>query len=162
MENLLSKKIDLMPKLKLAVLGHVEWISFLEVDNIPKPGMISHAKEQIEEPAGGGSVVAVKMASIKKNEVHFFTSLGRDDLGEKSFKRLTDLGVKLSVAWRDLPTRRGISLVDENGDRAITVIGERLEPKGSDDLPWDIFKDFDGVFITAGDSKAISYARKAK
>ena len=162
MKKILAEELDLMPSLKLAVIGHVEWVTFLDVDNIPKPGIISHANRQLEEPAGGGALVAVKMASIKKNEVHFFTSLGKDNLGEKSFARLNELGVKLNVAWRDLPTRKGISLVDSHGDRAITVIGERLEPKGSDSLPWNTLKTFDAVFITAGDSKAITYAREAK
>ena len=38
------------------------------------------------------------------------------------------MGIKLHVAWRDKPTRRGFSLIDSQGERAITVIGERLAP----------------------------------
>ena len=28
--------------LNFAVVGHVEWINFLKVDQLPKPGVISH------------------------------------------------------------------------------------------------------------------------
>ena len=41
-------------------------------------------------------------------------------------------------AWRDQPSRRGLSLVDHTGDRAITVIGERLTPTAEDSLPWEL------------------------
>ena len=44
--------------LKFAVIGHIEWINFIEVDQSPKPGLISHSKKSLEYPAGGGSVIA--------------------------------------------------------------------------------------------------------
>ena len=34
--------------LNLAVIGHVEWINFLNVDQLPKPGVISHSKKSLE------------------------------------------------------------------------------------------------------------------
>ena len=30
--------------LNFAVVGHIEWINFLRVDKLPKPGIISHSK----------------------------------------------------------------------------------------------------------------------
>ena len=30
--------------LNFAVVGHVEWINFLKVDQLPKPGVISHSE----------------------------------------------------------------------------------------------------------------------
>ena len=50
------------------------------------------------------------------------------------------MGIKLHVAWRDKPTRRGFSLIDSQGERAITVIGERLAPTHKDNLEWNILK----------------------
>ena len=44
--------------LKFAVIGHVEWINFLKVDQLPKPGVISHSEKSLEYPAGGGSIIA--------------------------------------------------------------------------------------------------------
>ncbi len=161
--NLLSlDKFKNIPNLKLAVIGHVEWVSFLSVKELPKSGLISHAKEYLEEPAGGGSLVAVEMQQLTKEPVHFFTALGRDPIGEKCYERLKDLGLNLNVAWRDTQTRRGISFVDPNGERAITIIGDRLQPTSKDLLPWDELDQFDGVFITAGDSQSINLSRKAK
>ena len=45
--------------LNFAVVGHVEWINFLKVDQLPKPGGISHSKKSLEYPAGGGSIIAM-------------------------------------------------------------------------------------------------------
>ena len=80
-----------MPDLKLAVVGHVEWVTFLKVDRIAQPGCISHATTLLEEPAGGGAVAAVELTSLVKSKVHFFTALGKDFYGERSLQRLEEL-----------------------------------------------------------------------
>ena len=147
--------------LKFAVVGHVEWINFLKVDQLPKPGVISHSKNSLEYPAGGGSIIAKTLSDLTYNQIHFFTALGNDFYGEECFKILSNMGIKLHVAWRDKPTRRGFSLIDSQGERAITVIGERLAPKYNDNLEWNILKNMDGVFITASDSEIFKMARSA-
>ena len=53
-----------LPKLKLAVIGHVEWVQFLKIDDYPQPGEISHGEIYREEPAGGGTVAAIEMARL--------------------------------------------------------------------------------------------------
>ena len=156
------KEILSLPNLKLAVIGHVEWVTFLKVDKLPLAGEISHAKDCFEEAAGGAAVAAVQMARLINNPVDLITSLGKDNYGEKCYERLTKLGLNLKVAWRKKPTRKGISLISKDGERAITVIGERLVPMASDDLPWDNMKSYDGVFVTATDKEGLRLARKAK
>ena len=34
-----------LPNLKLAVIGHVEWVTFLKVTHLPSPGIISSGEE---------------------------------------------------------------------------------------------------------------------
>ena len=152
-----------LPRLCLAVVGHIEWVEFLAVDRWPQPGCISHAQQRLEEPAGAGAVIAVQLAQLLDRPVHFFTALGRDSVGEACVQRLQERGVQVHVAWRDGPTRRGISLVggvgDRSGDRAITVIGDRLTPVLSDPLPWDVLQQCDGAFITAADAALVQAAR---
>jgi len=148
--------------LKFAVVGHIEWMNFLKVDQLPKQGAISHSENSIEFPAGGGAVIAKTLSDLTSNDIHFFTSLGDDYYGKKSFDILSTMGIKLHVAWSDKPTRRGFSLIDSDGERSITVIGERLAPTFRDDLDWKIFKQMDGVFITAADSEIFKKARIAK
>ena len=150
-----------LPPLRLAVVGHVEWVEFLEVDQLPSPGAIGHALRALQEPAGGGAVVAVQMARLQQQPVQFFTALGRDSLGEACVKRLEDLGLEVHVAWREESTRRGVSMVDGEGDRAITVIGERLTPSLNDDLPWQALSDCDGLFVTAADASLLKACRSA-
>ena len=98
------------------------------MDQLPIPGGIGHALRTLQEPAGGGAVAAVQMARLQRQPVQFFTALGRDSVGEACVKRLEDLGLEVHVAWREAPTRRGVSLVDGEGDRAITVIGRVADP----------------------------------
>ncbi|MCP9809673.1 ribokinase [Cyanobium sp. HWJ4-Hawea] len=148
--------------LKLAVVGHVEWVSFVAVEQLPIAGSISHASAYLEEPAGGGAVVAVQLARLTGRRVPFFTALGRDAVGEQAVARLSELGLEMHVAWRDQPTRRGISFVDRLGERTITVIGERLTPVAADPLPWGNLAGCDGVFLTAADAVALQHARRAK
>ena len=152
-----------LPRLCLAVVGHIESVEFLAVDRWPQPGCISHAQQRLEEPAGAGAVIAVQLAQLLDRPVHFFTALGRDSVGEACVQRLQEKGVEVHVAWRDGPTRRGISLVDGvgdgSGDRAITVIGDRLTPVLSDPLPWDVLQQCDGAFITAADAALVQAAR---
>ena len=62
--NNAPKEIFNLPKLKLAVIGHVEWITFLKVDQLPLAGEISHANECFEEAAGGAAVAAVQMSRL--------------------------------------------------------------------------------------------------
>ena len=147
MQHSPPKEIFSLPKLKLAVIGHIEWVTFLKVDQLPIAGEISHAKDYFEEAAGGAAVAAVQMARLINEPVDLITSLGKDNNGEKCYERLIKLGLNLKVAWREKPTRKGISLISKDGERAITVIGERLQPIASDDLPWSDMKNYDGIFI---------------
>ena len=162
MQNYAPKEIFNLPKLKLAVIGHIEWVTFLKVDQLPLAGEISHAKDYFEEAAGGAAVAAVQMTRLINEPVDLITSLGKDTYGERCYERLTKLGLNLKVAWREKPTRKGISLISKDGERAITVIGERLQPIASDDLPWSDMKKYDGIFITATDKEGVRLASKAK
>ena len=162
MQHSPPKEIFSLPKLKLAVIGHIEWVTFLKVDQLPIAGEISHAKDYFEEAAGGAAVAAVQMARLINEPVDLITSLGKDNNGEKCYERLIKLGLNLNVAWREKPTRKGISLISKDGERAITVIGERLQHIASDDLPWSDMKNYDGIFITATDKEGIRLASKAR
>ena len=162
MKNDSNKELFKLPKLKLAVIGHIEWVTFLKVDQLPIAGEISHAKDYFEEAAGGAAVAAVQMSRLINGPVDLITSLGKDIYGERCHERLTKLGLNLKVAWREKPTRKGISLISKDGERAITVIGERLQPIASDNLPWNDMKNYDGIFVTATDKEGIRHARKAK
>ena len=148
--------------LKFAVIGHIEWINFIEVDQLPKPGLISHSKKSQEYPAGGGSVISKRLRELTNNEVHFFTALGNDFYGNQCLKILENMGIKLHVAWRDEPTRKGFSLIDSEGERSITIVGNRLAPTHKDNFDWSILNDMDGIFITAADKEIFHKSRIAK
>jgi len=60
------------------------------------------------------------------------------------------------------PTRRAVTLVDDERERTITTFGERLEPTGEDvELEWDELQGTDAVYFTAGDLAALRATRAA-
>lgn len=156
------EELPTLPPLRLAVVGHVEWVDLLAVEALPQPGRVGHAQAFFEEAAGGGAVVAVTLARLLQQPVTFITALGRDTTGERAAERLQALGLHLEVAWRDGATRRAVSFVDDQGDRAITVIGPRLMPAAADPLPWASLADVDGVFVTATDPAGLRACRASR
>ncbi|HEY3106271.1 MAG TPA: PfkB family carbohydrate kinase [Gaiellaceae bacterium] len=147
--------------MNLAVVGHVEWIEFVRVDRVPARGEIVHALETWAEAAGGGAVAAVQLARLAGAST-LFTAIGDDELGKRVAPALADYGVRVHAAIRAEPQRRGFTFVDAAGERTITVIGERLGPRRSDDLPWDELAEMDAVYFVSGDPAAARAARGAR
>ena len=146
--------------MRVAVVGHVEWVEFIEVDRFPHEGDIAHAERSFTRAAGGGGVVAVVLAGLGA-DVDFFCALGRDANGEAAVRELTERGIHMEVAWRDEPTRRAVTLLGPAGERTIITIGDRLEPLGRDQLQWERLGDAGGVYFTAGDAAALERARQS-
>jgi ribokinase len=151
----------LEPEVRAAVVGHVEWVEFARVDHVPAPGEIVHVSEVFDEPAGGGAVSAVQLAKLAGNCV-FFTALGDDELGHRSAELLSGMGVQVEAVFRPPPSRRGFVHLDRNGERTITVIGERMVPFASDSLPWGELADVEALYFTGGDPGALRAARAAR
>lgn len=147
--------------MRLAVVGHLEWIEFARVDHVPGAGEIVHATETWEEPGGGGAVAAVQLAKLAGGAT-FLTALGDDELGHRSERELGDLGVTVYAARRTAPTRKAVTFVEPNGERTITTLGDRLQPASTDPLPWSSLAAFDGVFVTACDPESLRLARAAR
>ena len=147
--------------MRVAVVGHVESILFAVVPHMPLAGEIVHADETFEEPAGGGAVSAVQLAKLA-GEATLYTALGDDEYGHRAEERLRELGLRVKVAWRRQPQRRGFVHLDSNAERTITVIGSRLGPRGNDPLPWHELAETDAVYFTAGDAPAVRAARAAR
>ena len=148
--------------MRVAVVGHIEWVEFARVEAVPRPGEIVHALERWDEPAGGGAVAAVQLARLTGSCV-LFTALGSDELGRRSRAELTQLGVELRAIPDVEPTRRAFTFVDEGGERTITVLGEKLRPRGGDSrLPWHELRGMDAVYFVSGDADALQHARSAR
>ena len=147
---------------RLAVVGHVEWVDFIPIERLPRQGEVNHAQGAFARAAGGGGVVAGVLAELGA-EVDFFCALGDDALGRAASEQLTERGVVVHAGWREAaPTRRALTLLEGDGERTIVTVGERLEPRGTDELDWDCLRRTDGVYFTAGDSVALEHARRAR
>jgi ribokinase len=147
---------------RLAVVGHVEWVDFIEIERMPREGEVMHAEAAFARAAGGGGVAAAVLAEMGA-EVDFFLALGDDALGHAAAEELTGRGLRVHVAWRaGVPTRRALTMLEAGGERTIVTVGERLEPHGSDELDWGLLDGCDAVYFTAGDAGALAQARRAR
>lgn len=147
--------------MRAAVVGHVEWVRFARVDAVPAPGEIISAADTWEEPAGGGAVAAGELVRLGA-EVDFFVAVGNDELGERALAALQGLGCRVHAAIRDEPQRRAFTYLDQDGERTITLMGNKLHPHGADALPWTELAEADAVYFCAGDPDALLAARQAR
>ena len=149
-------------QVRVAVVGHVEWLDFAVVDHLPVAGEIVSASEHLELPAGGGAVAAVQLRKLAGAAL-FLTALGDDERARRAAAELREThGVELHAAIRPRPHRRAFTHLDAHAERTITVLGDRLVPHGDDALPWGRLADVDGVYLTGGDGAAARAARAAR
>ena len=145
--------------MNLAVVGHVEWVEFARVDHTPTAGEIVHALERWEEPAGGGAVAAVQLANLAGSCL-LFTVLADDELGRRSREELEARGVTVHAGHATGAQRRALTHIDDDGERTITVLGDKLLPSGEDgSLPWEELRRCDAVYFVSGDVAALRAAR---
>jgi ribokinase len=148
--------------MRVAVVGHVEWVEFARVDHVPATGEIVHALETWEEPAGGGAVAAVQLANLAGSCL-FFTALADDELGTRSREQLEARGVTVHAGHAHGIQRRALTHVDEGGERTITVLGDKLLASGEDgSLPWEELAHCDAVYFVSGDVAALRAARRCE
>jgi len=149
-------------RFRLAVVGHIEWIRFARVDHVPPPGGIAHAIEAWEGAGGGGAVAAVQLAKLAGSCL-FLSALGSDRVREDVRADLVRANVNLHAAVRvGAPPRTALTMIDGAGERTIVTLGERLEARGDDDLPWNEIAAADAVLFTAGNVEALRLARRAR
>jgi ribokinase len=147
---------------KLAVVGHVEWVDFVLVDRLPAPGEIVAAHDAWEAPAGGGAMAASALRALT-GAATFFCAVGRDWRGFATLEELRGTGLGVVAGMRgDRDQRRTVTYLTADGERTITVLAAPLVPHGDDDLPWAELQDYDGVLFFAGDAAAARACRAAK
>jgi ribokinase len=147
--------------MRIAVVGHVEWVQFLRVARVPAPTEIVQASSGWEEAGGGGSVAAAEIARLTGTAT-FFTALGDDDWGHRAKAELERLGVGVEAVFRPEPQRRAVTFIDDDGERTITLVGEKLRPRLEEPLPWEELASFDGLYFTAGEPEVLRAARRAR
>jgi ribokinase len=146
--------------LRAAIVGHVEYVEFIPVERLPGPGEVVHGGDAFRRPAGGGGVACTALAALG-DATELFTALGRDEPAESSLVQLAERHVTVHTARREQPTRRALTLLEHGGERTIITLGERLEPRGDDPLPWARLDGCAAVYFTAGDAGALAHARRA-
>jgi len=147
---------------RAAVVGHVEWIEFVEVERVPRPGEIVAASDSWEGAGGGGSVAAIQLSKLA-DAVLLFTELGVGETGRRAKAELEERGIVVHASFVDAPQRRGVTFVDAAAERTITTIGPKLHPRGHDDsLPWHELARCEAVYFCAGDPDALVAARRGR
>ena len=146
---------------RCAVVGHVEWVEFVRVEAVPRPGEIAHSTDSWTQAGGGGGVAVLRMQKLS-GDATFFTALGDDELGHRAEEELRAAGIRVFAVYRSEPQRRCFVFVDAHRERTITTIGAKLVPHAADPLPWHELDSIDGVYFTGGDPAALHEARRAR
>jgi ribokinase len=147
-----------MSRMRLAVIGHVEWVTFARAPFVPGPGEIVHLEQPFSQPGGGGAVTAVALARMGA-DVTFYTALGSDG---RSQPVLEQYGVRVEAAVRDTPQTEVLALLDPAGERTLFVVGENEAPVAGDPLPWDEIGKMDGCYFTGYDPETVRLGRRAR
>jgi ribokinase len=147
--------------MRVAVVGHVEWVTFARVPHAPGAGQIVHASESWEQAAGGGAMAALELARLA-GRADFFTALGDDDTGRRARVSLEGRGLALYAATRSEPHPKVVTFLEDDGERAIAVLRLPLAPHGHDALDWTRLEATDAVYFCKGDAAAVRQARRAR
>lgn len=147
--------------MQAAVVGHIEWVTFLRLDRDFAQGAIAHATTSWEEPAGGGGVASVELARLA-GSCSLFTALGDDDLGRRARAVLEQHGVCVHAAARPSPQRRAVTLIEPSGERSIVVVGTSVEPRASDPIAIERLGLMDAVYLCKADAALVRAARAAR
>lgn len=148
---------------RVAVVGHVEWVDFLVTSHLPGPGEILHVTSAHEAPAGGGGMAAYALTALTGSGT-FWTVLGDDARARATAEALAAAGVEVRAGVRPgTAQRRVITYLTDDGERTITVLGERFVPQGDDvGVDWTELSAYDAVYLTAGDAAVTRAARGAR
>lgn len=146
--------------MRVAVVGHVEWVELLRIGRFPDPGDVIDATATMELAGGSGGIAALQLAKLA-GAVTFFTRLTDDERGYQAREELERQGVLVEAIHVSGEQRRAFVLVDETSERTIVVSGEKRIPLGEDPLSWGELKEFDGVLFLCGDADALHAARRA-
>jgi ribokinase len=148
-------------RLRLAVVGHVEHVTIGRVGAVPRAGEIVHLDEPRWFPGGGGGVAFAQLVRSDA-EVHFFAAVGDDEAGAQVAAALARSGARLHLVHRRAPHTRCLALIDGDGERTILVVGQPLQPRADDPLPWELLARCDAAYSTVNDPAALRAARAAR
>ena len=151
--------------MRVAVVGHVEWIEFARVDARAARRARSCTRPSAwEEAGGGGAVAAVQLAQASPAACDFFTALGDDELGHRArarARRTAACGVH--AAWRDEPQRRARHVRRRRTASARSrVIGAEAHAARRRPAALGRARRRDAVYFTGGDAGALREARRAQ
>ncbi len=142
-----------------AVVGHVEWVTHAR-GRLPVPGGISDLREPITEAAGGGGVAAAAIARAA-DPVLLFTAIGTGPAADAARRALERPGLEVHAAPRPHAQTPVLSVTHPDGDRTIMVVGERLQPRAVDVLPWHRLAGCASCYYAGEDPDALVHARQA-
>lgn len=145
---------------RIGVVGHVEWVLFGRAAAAPAQGEIVHLREPFEGPAGGGAVAAIVLARAGA-EVTFWTALADDHEGRESRRLLAAEGIDVRAATRDGRQARAVVVLDDAGERTITVSQPNTYPRADDVIEWDDIAGCTAVYSTCAEPTGLVAARRA-
>ena len=115
---------------RFAVVGHVEWIEFGRFTHVPEPGEIIDAQRVVlrGRRQRGGRRRPAREALRRRRLLH--RARRRRARPARRASGSSELGVRVHAAPRDAMQRWGFVHLDDDGERTISIVGERHAPHG--------------------------------
>jgi ribokinase len=145
---------------RLAVVGHVEWVDFVLADRLPEAGEIAAATDAWEAAAGGGAMAAYALKALT-GDATFFCALGDDARADATLAGLRATGLDVRASRSARPQRRTLTWLTADHERTITTLAPPLEPSGAALDPSEL-EACDGIVLFGGDAAAARAARRAR
>ena len=147
--------------MRVAVVGHVEWIRFARVEHVPASGR----DRPLDRRLGAGR----RRGRCRRDPARAARRRGDALHGARRRRARPALARGARGARRAVRVRRrpaaaalGVHAHRRGGERTITTVGPKLRPRGDDDrLPWPELAEMDAVLFIAGDVEALRLARRA-
>ena len=143
--------------LQLAVIGHVERVTFANAPFVPKPGEIVHLTDPMSQPGGGGGRYGGRTCADGRRGHVDDPRKRRPGAAGARGPRPADRGGGVGR-----PADRGAGAGHPARERTLYLVGENQAPAATDALPWDDLAGMDGCYFTGYDPATVVLARRAR
>ena len=144
---------------RVVIVGHVEWVTHTR-GVVPARGHIADLTDAFAEPAGGGGVAAVAAARLGAHTT-LLTALGDDAAARTSADVLASRGVHVVAAHRDAPQTPVLTITEQDGERTIMVVGDRLQASRDDRIHEPALHGARAAYYTGEDPSLLRAIRDA-
>ena len=129
------------PMTRVGVVGHVEWVDFLPVPAIPAPGRGDPCRGRPAARRRRWRRGRLGAGRARRRRRLLLRARGRRRPAARRWRSSRSAASGCTSRGARSPPVAPMTLLEPTGERTIITLGERLEPRGSDELDWGLLGD---------------------